>query len=317
MNPFLILERVGTRGRIVLLAVSAALPMIAFTAYLLIAERLLLSLWLPYCIAALSVVIVTVAVASYGAERLVLAPIRGMLKTTRRVSAGDLRARTGIRQGREELSQLAAELDAMAEHLQRRDSELQALLTQLRQQALTDPLTGLYNRRFFCDALNRQYAEAKRDPTPISVIMLDIDHFKRVNDTWGHDAGDYVLLELGSAIRRFIRESDIAARYGGEEFAILMPDTTLAVAADRAELLRRDVKALRMAHGGHGVNVTISLGVAETGGTLEDPVIVMKAVDSAMYRAKANGRDRVELASTKTREKPFPRELSTDATLRA
>ena len=305
MNTFLILERVGTRGRIVLLAVGAALPMITFTAYLLIAERLRPALWLPYCIAALSVVVLTILVASYGAERLVLGPIRAMLGTTRRVSAGDLRARTGISRGREELSQLAAELDAMAEHLQRRDSELQTLLTQLRQQALTDPLTGLYNRRFFWDALARQFAESRRDQAPFSVIMLDIDHFKRVNDTWGHDAGDYVLLELGSAIRRFIRESDVAARYGGEEFAILMPDTTLAVAADRAEQLRRDVKQLRMTYDRHAVAVTISLGVAEAGGILEDPVSLMKAVDAAMYRAKANGRDRVEVASAQTREKPF------------
>ena len=291
-----LMARVGTRGRIVLLAISAALPMIAFSAYLLAREQAARADALAYGGAAIGAVLLVIFIAWYGAQRLVLSPIRTILETTARVTAGDLGARTGFSRGNEELSQLGAALDEMAERLEAHDRELKGALAELQRQAFTDALTGLYNRRFFWDALTRRIAEFKRKPEPFCVILLDIDHFKRVNDTWGHEAGDYVLREIGSLITASIRESDIAARYGGEEFSILLPDATSETAAERAESLRREIRESELSYAGQPIKVTVSLGVTECDGVAISPSDIMNAADAAMYRAKARGRDRVVVA---------------------
>ena len=148
---------------------------------------------------------------------------------------------------------------------------MRMLTEELTQEAMTDPLTGLYNRRFFDDALEREIAAAQRRRTPFSVVMLDIDRFKQVNDTWGHDAGDAVLQALARLLERGIRGSDIAARYGGEEFALLMPDTPVAGAAERAEILRRDLEALPIDEGSRRISVTASFGIAQYGARAADP----------------------------------------------
>lgn len=291
------MDRVGTRGRIVFLAIAAALPAMLFAGYLLVRHDTVEADVLSYGMAALIAVFMVVLVAWYGAERLILAPIRRMLETTARVSSGDLAARTGMKPGSEELSRLGAELDAMAERLEARDRDLQRVLAELQQQALTDALTGLYNRRFFRDALSRQCAETRRTANRFSLILLDIDHFKRVNDTWGHDAGDRVLGAVGRLLAAGIRESDIAARYGGEEFVVLMPDTTRDVAAERAEAMRLRVGELRVDHEGAHIALTASFGVVEWSRELDDPAALLKAVDAAMYEAKSRGRNRVVVSS--------------------
>ena len=240
-----------------------------------------------------AVTILLVLLAWHGAQRLVLSPIRVMLETTRRVRAGDLAARTGLKPTREELSQLGAALDAMAKQLQTHDRELGQALEDLTQQAMTDALTGLYNRRFFWDALTREIAAAKRKSVPFSVILLDIDRFKRVNDTWGHDAGDIVLREVADLLKKSVRGSDIAVRHGGEEFAILLPDTAIDVAAERAESLRRELESHEIKYDLQRVRITASFGAAQYGPCTGDPASLMKAVDAAMYAAKAAGRNRV------------------------
>jgi diguanylate cyclase (GGDEF)-like protein len=239
------------------------------------------------------VTLVLILSAWFGAERLVLQPIRALLAMSARVRSGDFAARTGMKASREELSQVGSALDRMAEQLQRRDARLTEALEKLRTLAVTDALTGLYNRRYFWDALKRELIAARRKPGIFSVILVDLDHFKRVNDAWGHDAGDRVLQATADLLLGHIRGSDIAVRYGGEEFALLLPGTGVAVAEERAEQLRRELEALEIAYNGGRIRITLSAGVAEAGTSATDEREIMKRVDDALYEAKAAGRNRV------------------------
>lgn len=283
------LERLSTRARILLLVIASALPGIALSGYIALEAQAPAHM----LAATAAVTILLVVLAWQGAGRFVLEPIRVMLETTRRVRAGDFTARTGLKSSREELSQLGAALDAMAEQLQTHERELKRALDDLTREAMTDPLTGLYNRRFFWDALGREVSVAKRSGAPFSVILLDIDGFKRVNDTWGHDAGDIVLKEIASLLEKAVRPSDIPARHGGEEFAILLPDTTSEVAAERAESIRTQLEDRDITYAAERIRITGSFGVAQYGPCNPDSASIMKAVDAAMYAAKAGGRNRV------------------------
>jgi diguanylate cyclase (GGDEF)-like protein len=176
-----------------------------------------------------------------------------------------------------------------------------ALRERLRNQALRDALTGLYNRRFLEEMLERMCLEAERRKAPISAIMIDLDHFKRLNDQHGHSAGDAVLRDAASAILSCLRGTDVACRYGGEELAVLLPDCPLALAAGKAEQIRGRIAELTQAG---GLAVTASLGVAcvpETCGSANE---LLASADVALYRAKQLGRDRVEVASLRA---PPPR----------
>jgi diguanylate cyclase (GGDEF)-like protein/PAS domain S-box-containing protein len=171
------------------------------------------------------------------------------------------------------------------------------LREELRYQSIKDPLTGLYNRRFMLESFNREIALASRKQAKICVIMLDIDHFKKFNDTWGHAAGDELLIQLGKFFKENIRESDIACRYGGEEFTILMPESEVTDTFKRAEKLRKDIKALRAYIGGQLLPpISISMGIAEypTNGKNVDDLLHL--ADTALYKSKQEGRDRVIIA---------------------
>lgn len=161
---------------------------------------------------------------------------------------------------------------------------------------MTDPLTGLYNRRFFWDALTREIAAARRKGLPFSVILFDLDHFKRVNDVFGHDAGDIVLKEVAAVLRGAVRDSDVAVRHGGEEFAVLLPETSMEIAAERAERLRQDLEQHEISYGDQALHITASFGVAECPPGASDASALMRAVDAAMYSAKAAGRNRVAVS---------------------
>jgi two-component system, cell cycle response regulator len=156
--------------------------------------------------------------------------------------------------------------------------------------ATRDPLTGLGNRRAFDAALAHELARIQRSGSPLSLIMCDIDHFKRVNDTLGHETGDLVLKELAEIIKGNCRELDVPARFGGEEFVIILPDTALEGALLAAERLRASVEAHVFPGAGH---VTVSLGVAQAS---EHPEDLVKESDQAMYAAKQSGRNRVCVA---------------------
>jgi diguanylate cyclase (GGDEF)-like protein len=164
----------------------------------------------------------------------------------------------------------------------------------LRNQSIRDPLTGVFNRRYLDETLIRELPRAKRKGAPIGVMMLDIDHFKVFNDTYGHEAGDYVLKKLGDLLINKTRKEDIVCRYGGEEFCLIMPEATLQTTYDRAELIRNATNELNLVDGQVPLgNVSVSIGVAifpEHGVTGVD---VIQAADKALYRAKAEGRNRV------------------------
>jgi diguanylate cyclase (GGDEF)-like protein len=167
----------------------------------------------------------------------------------------------------------------------------------LREQSIRDPLTGLYNRRYMEEVFRQQLSRVTRHLHPLGIIMIDIDHFKLFNDTHGHAAGDALLRELARFLQNHIRGEDVACRYGGEEFILIMPDTSLETARQRAEQLRQDVKGIHVRDADQSLEgITLSLGAAvypQHGRNRED---VMRAADAALYRAKQEGRDRVVVA---------------------
>ena len=167
----------------------------------------------------------------------------------------------------------------------------------LRLQSIRDPLTGLFNRRYLEASLEREFARARRGQHPVAVLMMDVDHFKRFNDTFGHEAGDVVLAEVGAVLRSCSREDDIACRYGGEEFSLILPETTVEQAVQRAEEVRDRTRRLRLEHRRKSLGtITVSIGVAAYPRDGEAGDSVINAADAALYRAKQEGRDRVAVA---------------------
>jgi len=170
--------------------------------------------------------------------------------------------------------------------------KIEQLKEELREQAIHDPLTKLYNRRYLNETLAREIARAERENNPLSVIISDIDHFKMINDTYGHSVGDRFLVEIANLMKNHARGSDIVCRYGGEEFLLVLPGTIISSAAKRAEEIRQKCTEIIIQHEGKDLMVTMSFGVAtypDHGEAAEE--IIIKA-DKALYRAKAQGRNR-------------------------
>jgi diguanylate cyclase (GGDEF)-like protein/PAS domain S-box-containing protein len=166
----------------------------------------------------------------------------------------------------------------------------------LRQQSIRDPLTGLFNRRHLNDVIERELARASRSGAMVALAVVDVDHFKRVNDNYGHDTGDVVLKAVARAIAGQVRESDIVCRFGGEEFVVVMPEITADAARMRAEQIRLAIGQLDCRHGEHVVGtVTASLGLALYPQDGADEAALVHAADAALYRAKEGGRNRVVL----------------------
>jgi diguanylate cyclase (GGDEF)-like protein/PAS domain S-box-containing protein len=178
----------------------------------------------------------------------------------------------------------------------------------LRDQAIRDPLTGLYNRRYMEEMLERETLRAVRADQGLGVLMLDLDHFKNFNDTYGHDAGDTILRESAAFLLKSVRAEDIVCRFGGEEFIVILPVADLKVTQARADRIRSKLRELPVLHQGQSLGmVTVSIGVAELPqhGTSRKELI--EAADAALYRAKREGRDRVVVAEAPTAEaQPAP-----------
>ena len=169
----------------------------------------------------------------------------------------------------------------------------------LRDQAIRDPLTGLFNRRYMQETLERELLRAARTEYPVGVIMLDLDRFKQFNDSIGHAGGDLLLRELGGLLRRQARSSDIVCRYGGEEFVIILPDMPLQAVLQRVEALRFGIRQLDVQHRGRPVGtLTASAGVAMFPEHGADGDTLLRAADRALYQAKAEGRDRMVVSDT-------------------
>ena len=172
---------------------------------------------------------------------------------------------------------------------------LRTNLDQSLEAAVTDPLTGLHNRRYMTSQLDALVARAVRDGRPVATLLLDIDHFKKINDSFGHDAGDEVLREFAVRLASNVRAVDLPCRFGGEEFVVVMPETALEDAERIAERIRMHVSGapFRIAGGREVLTVTISIGVAATLGPGDTPELLLKRSDEALYEAKASGRNRV------------------------
>ena len=252
------------------------------------------------------IVALSVPVAFLVVRRIVI-PINAMSRTASRFSAGDFGARTEVKRS-DEIGVLADNLNAMADEVERKHRENVALNTkledrveertaQLRELAVREPLTGLYNRRHFSEVLARRFSEAKRYRHDLSLIMIDVDDFKSVNDALGHQAGDELLMRTAIIISSQLRAADVAARFGGDEFILLLPQSN-------GEQARRVADRIVDRFGAESrkkfdrVRATLSVGVAslqETGTETDEEFV--RAADRAMYDAKALGKDRIVVAA--------------------
>jgi diguanylate cyclase (GGDEF)-like protein len=185
-------------------------------------------------------------------------------------------------------------LNAVEGERKRAIQDLEQELRGVKDEAITDPLTGLANRRYLWHFLPYELLRIERRQSSLAVIMIDLDHFKRVNDTHGHDAGDLVLTSVAAQLRRHIRGSDIACRYGGEEFVLVLPDASLEGTRRRAEGIREAIRRLALSYHGKPLGkITASIGIAMFPEHADDPESLMLRVDRLMYHAKKSGRDRV------------------------
>lgn len=173
---------------------------------------------------------------------------------------------------------------------------MQSLNSQLEKISRIDGLTGLYNRRFWEEQFVMEYKRDKRSESPSALIMLDIDNFKKVNDTYGHPAGDEVIKTLAGIIKKATRETDIAGRYGGEEFAVILPDTPVANVEFVAERIRRLVEKCVVVYDEINISFTVSIGIAGFKQTYKDSTQWLDMADKSLYQAKAAGKNRVILA---------------------
>lgn len=195
------------------------------------------------------------------------------------------------------LKKIEIELRQANQALNRNLIEINALKATLEEQVIRDPLTNLFNRRFIENVLADEFAKAERLAIQISLLLFDIDHFKEVNDRWGHEAGDNVLRVLSHKIEISIRKGDWAIRYGGEEFLIIMIDTPGSVARERADRLRGEIAGLTFDEGAGVFGITLSTGVAVFPDHGQDYEAVFRAADRALYRAKSLGRNCVVIAA--------------------
>lgn len=217
------------------------------------------------------------------------------------IAQGEVLGVLRLRQDRGEGNSLKGQLAVtLAEHVAIALTNLKLRET-LRNQSIRDPLTGLFNRRYMEETLTREIQRAARGREPVGVVMLDLDHFKRFNDTHGHDAGDQVLRELGAFLNDQVRGGDIACRFGGEEFMLILPKMPGENLLQRVDALRLGIKQMTVKHLGQSLGtLTMSAGAAvfpEHGSTAE---VLLRTADRALYHAKAGGRDRVVLASAES-----------------
>lgn len=198
-----------------------------------------------------------------------------------------------LRATREELKQSEQDLLSANQVLNNNFIEIDKLHQRLHDQANRDPLTGLYNRRYLDVMLDHELVHCQREGLPLSIIMGDLDHFKQINDTYGHQAGDAILIRLSNILRNLARTDDVACRYGGEEFLLMMPGMALETAEKRAQELRELLAEALVSFGDFHIQTTISIGVAtypDHGTSARD---LINAADHALYQAKHAGRDRV------------------------
>jgi len=231
-------------------------------------------------------------------------PIRSLSDAAEQVSAGDIDVRIEEARGSHEVKQLTQAFNQMTHHLKLQRRELEQRNEELQKLSVTDGLTGIFNHRYFKDQLPLEARRVERTDQQLALIMLDIDDFKPINDTWGHAAGDRILSAVAEALSAQLRATDLFARYGGEEFAVLNIQDDIDGAAALAEKLRAAVAAIELplpeagSTGDGTLRVTVSAGVALYEG---DPDTLFRKADAALYEAKRGGKNRVSLAAVEPR----------------
>jgi diguanylate cyclase (GGDEF)-like protein len=231
----------------------------------------------------------------FGGEHAIVRPLRSLARVASYIGHGNLTTNTGQRRWAAEFAPLAAALDGMAKRLAERERDLRIANAQLEHLTRLDGLSGLANRRGFDARLETEWHEAASSGRALSLVMIDIDHFKSFNDHYGHVAGDMCLRTVGEALAACANGASIVARYGGEEFALLFAGTAMESALETAENLRAAIEALDLTHAaapsGH---VTVSVGVASLRAQPSDSSqILVEAADAALYGAKRRGRNTV------------------------
>jgi two-component system, cell cycle response regulator len=243
-------------------------------------------------------------------SRIIIRPLLNFSVVARQLEKGDFGARVNTSTTGDELSTLGKIFNSMASSLQRHTEELESLVEartkelkaaneRLEKLAITDELTGLYNHRYFQETLRFESLRTDRKGGPLSLLMIDVDYFKKFNDTHGHPAGDKLLRSLSQLYQSQLRTIDIVARYGGEEFAVVLLDTGKEEAKQVAEKLRASVASSSFSGGETQPNgkLSISIGLATLPQDAANPAELVVIADKALYRAKHTGRNRVCVAN--------------------
>jgi diguanylate cyclase (GGDEF)-like protein/PAS domain S-box-containing protein len=215
-------------------------------------------------------------------------------------ASGTIVAFNGIMRDIHERKQYQQRLEEANRQLQEQLHENVALHAMLTEQTLRDPLTGLHNRRYLEETLPRELSRAKRVGYPMALVMVDLDHFKRINDTYGHPTGDAVLKAMASILLHGAREGDIICRFGGEEFLVALPNMTIERAQTRAKAWQTALGSASIQHGAFSVQITLSAGISAFPDNGADVDSLLHRADEALYRAKANGRNCVEFEAADT-----------------
>ncbi len=226
-------------------------------------------------------------------------PVQRLSAGAERVASGHLDVDIPVK-GFSEVSYLTQVFNHMVESLRYGREELSAannaLLEtnkELHEISITDGLTGLYNRKHIMELFELEITRSKRYNQPLALLIIDIDHFKKVNDTYGHQSGDTVMRHLAEAFRRSVRDCDFVGRYGGEEFLIILPNNDVRSGVKSAERIRRSVSELQLPGDLDGISITISIGVSGYPDYGEDAEVILSKADDALYKAKAHGRNQV------------------------
>lgn len=217
---------------------------------------------------------------------------------TKPINEAELLARTDnhyrFKKSNDQLKEMNEELRKANETISKKNEELRAAMLQLEKYATTDPLTGLYNRRYILNKINDEIIRYKRTKKPFSFVICDIDHFKKINDAYGHDAGDLFLCEISNIMKSLIREQDTIARWGGEEYLILLPETDLIGASIVAEKIRYAVEQSLLITDLFEIQSTLTLGVSQYDEKI-DMNANIKNADIALYQGKTSGKNKIIL----------------------
>ena len=260
--------------------------------------------------------LLVIGLCAYGLGVAMVRPLGLLTGGAARVSAGDLEVDVPVRT-RSEIGYLTEVFNRMVAKLRQGRQELAAANEALREKnkqleelSITDSLTGLYNRSHLMDTLAAEVARSRRHNRLFALLIMDMDHFKSYNDTYGHLAGDEVLRRTGFLLKESIRSSDYAARYGGEEFVLILPETGAEDGVEMAERIRNQIAEKEMGSDGSPLKVTVSVGVASFPRDGDDPHSLMKRADAALYEAKRRGRNCVVLsgAGRKKKRQETPKE---------